>query len=265
MAKEMFFTEAAPALVREAALLLAPFDIPVMPLKGVLLQRLVYKENAFRSIKDVDMLVPPHRFADAYSVLRAGGFSEVQEEPRLWEVTVRRPGALLGLDLHQTLTATTRSRLRPEEMFARGTPDQQLFGAPVILPDRYDLYAHLLLHMTIHWVNEGKFHHAEDLEAVPQALGLEPAVLARRLDALGLGSHAALVLPLLADQVSGGFSGLLLAELRPDLRSRVVVNICRRLSAKFSRGLVGRRSVGFLLAPSWIQASREALSRRMAR
>jgi hypothetical protein len=264
LAREIYLTAAAPALVREAALLLAPFHIPLMPLKGALLQRLVYKDASFRSISDVDVLVPAHQFAAAYAVLRAAGFSEAREEPALWEVALRRPKGLLELDLHQRLSATTRSRLRPHEMFARGRADDRLFEAPVILPDPHDLYAHLLLHMTIHWVNERKLHHAEDLEAVPEALGLSPAALAHRLVVLGLGPHAGLVLPLLAAQASGRFSRRLLAELRLDLRSRVVVSVSRRLSAMFSPGMVGRRSVGFLLAPSWLEASRDALSRRMS-
>lgn len=263
LATEIFLTAAAPRLVRETALLLAPFHIPLMPLKGALLQRLIYKGDSFRLITDVDVLVPPHQFSQAYDVLRGAGFSEAREEPGLWEVSLRRPKGLLALDLHRRLSATARSRLRPEDMFARGTADDRLFDAPVVLPDPYDLYAHLLLHLTMHWVNEGKLHHAEDLEAVPKALGLDPTVLAQRVVGLGLGPHAGLVLPLLADQTSDSFSRNLLTELSLDLRSRVVVGVSQRLSARFTARQLGRRTIGLLLAPSWLEASREAITRRL--
>jgi hypothetical protein len=119
------------------------------------------------------------------------------------------------------------------------------------------------LHLTIHWVIEGKLHHAEDLEAVPTALGLDADVLAQHIVGLGLGPHAGLILPVLANRGRHSFTSRLLAKLRLDLRSRVVVSLSRRLSAQFSAGKLGRRSIGFLLAPSWLEASREAIARRL--
>jgi hypothetical protein len=265
VAEEMFLMAAAPALVRKVARLLAPFNIPVMPLKGALLQRLVYKTDSFRSISDVDLLVSPRHFAQAYAVLRGAGFSQCFEEPGLWEVALRRGDGLLAVDLHQKFSATTRSRLDPDDMFRRGTADVRLFDAAVILPDPRDLYAHLLLHLTMHFANEGTLHHAEDLEAVPAALGLRPELLADHLARLGLGPHAAVVLPMVDAQLHGAFTRRLLAELRLDGRARVAAGLAGALFDRFSGNRTARRWASFALSPSWVGAAREGLAQRRRR
>src|SRR6185295_1848503 len=126
----------------------APSGISVMPLKGVLLQKLVYDDaKSFRPIADVDLLVPADRFFEALDLLRARGFTDECWERGEWQVTLKNPGGLpLGIDLHRRLTRTSRARLVPEAMFARGANDTRLFDAPVVLPSSEDLFAHLLLH-----------------------------------------------------------------------------------------------------------------------
>jgi hypothetical protein len=148
---EIFLMAAGPALVKRAADVLAVRGIPVMPLKGVLLQRLVYRDRSFRPIIDVDLLVPDDRFFEACSLLREAGFTKASWELGRWQVTLRNPdGPPLGIDLHRRITRTVRSRLTEADLFARGRPDAQMFGGPVILPSPDDLLAHLLLHATLH-------------------------------------------------------------------------------------------------------------------
>src|SRR5437868_6511480 len=135
LAREIFLANAGGVLVKRAAFVLEKRGIPLMPLKGVLLQRLVYSEGPFRSIADVDLLVPEPRFFEAAALLEAAGFSNTRWETGRWQVTLTNPnGPPLGIDLHRRLTRTVRSRLTAEGLFARGVADTQLFGAPVVLP-----------------------------------------------------------------------------------------------------------------------------------
>lgn len=265
LATELFYTTAAPALVREVAGILAPGNIPIMPLKGALLQRLVYGIRSFRPVSDVDVLVPPARFLEARRALRAAGFTVEREEQGGWEVALRRPEALLELDLHRRLSSTVRSGLLPEDLFRRGHPDTALFGVPVVVPDARDLYAHLLLHLTLNWLASGRLHHAEDFEAVPAALGLSPDVLARHIATVGLRRHALLVLPLIASETGGRFSSLLIDALGSTREERLVIGLMRRTCARAAPGSLPRRIAGFCLAPSWTEAARDAIEKRLSR
>ena len=264
IAAELFYVTAVPALVREVAGILAPLGIEIMPLKGALLQRLVYGTRSFRAVSDVDVLVPPDRFDEARSALRGAGFTVEREEQGGWEVALRRPEGLLELDLHQRLSSTSRSALNPEDLFRRGTRNTSLFGAPVVILDGRDLYAHLLLHMTLTWLAARRLHHVEDLEAVPAALGLSPATLAEHLGAVGLRVHAGLMLPFVSGESGSEFTRQLREALRPTRRERFLVELIRRSCARSGSGAVVRRLSGFVLAPSWSKAAREAIAKRVA-
>jgi hypothetical protein len=264
LATELFYTTAAPALVREVAGVLGPRDIPIMPLKGTLLQRLVYGTRSFRPISDVDVLVPPDRFREARSTVRDAGFTIEREEQGGWEVALRRPEGLLDLDLHRRLSSTVRSGLRPDDLFRRGRRDTALFGVPVVVPDGRDLYAHLLLHLTLNWLTSGRLHHAEDFEAVPAALALSADVLAPHIAAVGLRRHALLVLPLIGLETSGSFTSLLLDALGPTREERLLAGLMRRACARAAPGSLPRRIAGFCLAPSWTEAARDAIDKRLS-
>ena len=107
LAAEMFLKAAGPALVKRVAEILHRRRIPVMPVKGVLLQRLVYGERSFRPIADVDILVPEPQFGAARAALRDSGFTDERWELGGWQVTLRDPaGPPLGVDLHRRLTRT---------------------------------------------------------------------------------------------------------------------------------------------------------------
>ena len=229
-----------------------------MPLKGALLQRWVYGSRAFRALSDVDVLVPPARFDDARAALRAAGFTVEREEQGGWEVALRRPEGLLEIDLHRRLSSTTRSGLWADDLFARGRRDATLFQADVVLPDPRDLYAHLLLHLTLNWLARGSLHHPEDLEVVPAALGLTPVAVARHLAQVGLDLHAALMLPHVSAAIPGTFSPRLQTALSLGQRARLRVTAARMLCARGgdAPGTLARRVAGFILAPSWVEAGR---------
>jgi hypothetical protein len=264
LAVGLFLSVAAPALVKEAAELLRAHDIAVMPLKGVLLQKLVYRDRSFRRISDVDLLVPTDRFGDAYAALKAAGFSETHWESGGWEVSMRRPGPpSLSIDLHRLLSGTTRSNLTAEGLFARGAPDQTLFGAPVVLPRADDLFAHLLLHASLHWINKGDLHHPEDFQALADASSLDASRCAAHLRQQGLVTHALVLAALLRARGDGGFLQELTPHLRASTRARVAARAIRAICARFAAGHPLRRLAGLAVAPSLATALVSAIGARL--
>ncbi len=248
---EMFLKAAGPALVKRVAEILGEHGIPVMPLKGALLQKLVYGDRSFRSIADVDLLVPERRFFEAFSLLQAAGFSNERWETGQWQVTLTNPnGPPLGIDLHRRLTRTSRSRLTSEELFVRGRPDTQLFGARVILPSGEDLFAHLVLHATLHWLRVGALHRPSDFQAVANSLQLDTDRCATHLARQGLTAHARLILPLIRAATPAPFVDDLMTRLAPTIRERVASSIARKLAARPRPGQLARRLANLALAPS---------------
>ncbi len=247
----MFLRAAGPTLVKHVAEILGQRGIPVMPLKGVLLQKLVYGDRSFRPIVDVDLLVPEARFFEACALLGANGFTDQQWPPGEWQVTLKNPrGMPLGIDLHRRLARTSRTRLTPAAMFARGARDTRLFGAPVVLPSNEDLLAHLLLHATLHWINRGTLHRPGDFEALASVRVMDAGRCAQHLRDQGMNAHALLLLPMIAAEVEGPFIPALLRQLEPDARARIVGGLVRALTRRFPPGAPGRRLAGLALAPS---------------
>jgi hypothetical protein len=260
LAVQVFMTTAGPALVKRVAETLAPRGIPVMPLKGVLLQKLVYGERSFRQISDVDVLVPEDRFDESVACLGANGFTRQRLEPGGWEMVLRDPsGPPLNVDLHKRLSRTTRSRLTAAGLFARAVPDTELFGARVLLPSPEDLFAHLLLHATLTWINEGRLHRPDDFEALAERLSLKSESCSEQLWRQGLITHSLVLLPLIHQASAGPFCEELLTAVRTRLspsRSAVSAWIVRSLAAHSTTFPILNRVRGLLLAPSF----REALS-----
>jgi hypothetical protein len=263
----MFLKAAGPALVKRVAEILQKQGIPLMPLKGVLLQKLVYGEQTFRPISDVDILVPEAQFPEACRALRREGFTEEHWELGGWQVTLRDPtGPPLGVDLHRRIARTSRARLSPEGMFQRGVRDAHVFGVPVTLPCPEDLFAHLLLHATLHWLKQSSLHRPQDFEWTAGALALDVDRCARHLSEQGLLIHARLMLPLIAAEASGDFIGKLALRLPSPASARASTWLVRALAARYPQpGHLGRRLAGLALAPSLAKAITAAIRDRIRR
>jgi hypothetical protein len=252
--------------LRDVVGVLSPLGIDVMPLKGVVLQRIAYADPSDRRLVDVDLAVRSRDFHRAYAALVAAGFTDAHEEPHVWEVSLRRPGSPLCVDLHQQFADARRFRLSPDAMFARGHRDEALFGVPVIMPDDYDLYAHVFAHFAVTYVIGNRLHHPDDMRRLAAARKLDVAVCAARLDDAGLGRFARALLPLVIDGEADEFARAVLATLKPDPLGDAIARAARAVFARAPAQAASRRLAGLLLNPTLGDAARalaEAAARRV--
>ena len=264
-AADLFLSRSAERLVVEVALALGERRIPVMPLKGALLQKLVYvgQTSAVRRLSDVDVLVPPGRFAEAHETLRAAGFTRERWEGGRWQVAMGRPGSLLALDLHQRLSRTARAKLTAEEMFRGAQPNRDLFGVEVFVPRPESLFAHLVLHATLHCVNNDALHHPEDFLMVPERLRLEARATAANLLRYGLGSYALFLFTRLPRPLSAFLQELAdLLNRHPSQRAKAA--FVRAVTERYGPGSLVRRSAALLLSDQWGRALWQAGQLRLS-
>ncbi len=179
----------ARGIVGRCARAFAARNIPVMALKGVALHALVYEDEAERPLSDVDLLVPPRHHADAVRALEDAGFRR-RTPATSWATTLAAPDVPLDVDLHRRLFPTGLYRLDSDALFARSTLDASRFGAPVRLPDPYDLYAHCVGHFAKTRMDARNTRAFTDLERIARATRIEPGRCAVHLDRAGLGRAA---------------------------------------------------------------------------
>src|SRR5918994_959148 len=100
--------------LREVAAMLHEARIPVMPLKGVLFQLVLYADPAERSLCDVDVLVPERHFVQAIQVLVKHGLRPLGAGPSWIEASFETSRGL-PLDLHRRLFCRLRYNLPTNE------------------------------------------------------------------------------------------------------------------------------------------------------
>ncbi len=246
----------SPGVVARAARILGQRGIAVMPLKGVLLQRLVYRTGPPRPIGDVDLLVEPARWPAALDHLRAHGYRLRSVEPGGWQALLTDPEVPLLIDLHARISRTPRSALDAYGMFARGRRDDRMFDASVILPDARDIYAHLVIHAGMHLINDGHLHHPTDFVSAPPALDLRPEPVAQHLDRVGASRWARFVLPEVMSLHSAFFSEQVLHCLPPDQVGDIYALCARHFVHHRPRAGLVRRLLSVALNPSATAAAR---------
>jgi hypothetical protein len=252
ISRQAFLTAVvAREVVAEAARALAPRHILLMPLKGALLQQWVYPDAAQRDLVDVDVLVRPAHFEAAEAALARAGFRYLRSEPGRWQSVWKHPQVPLELDLHRRVARTRRHRLTADALFADATPDEALFGVPVMRPHPLDLYAHVLAHASTTYLSSGRLHRPEDLLAVPARFDFDAAECAAHLTRRGLARHARLVLALAHACGPDPFSAQVLAALSPDAVGHAVVGAARAARP----GSLARRVAGVLLNPTAFDAA----------
>jgi len=217
--------EIARHVVRKAAETLDRSGIDVMPLKGVLLHRVLYEDPVDRPIADVDLLVLPERHAEAGRLLADVGHGAPRPARSNAASELRAPSGMV-VDLHWRPFPPHRYLLETADVFARATRDTELFGAPVLVPDPRDLYAHLLGKIATDHVDGRHPERLGELDMVAERWTLDARSMARHLSAAGLGRAARYTLSLASDAGST-FSADLLREMSADAVGDLVSGLAR--------------------------------------
>jgi hypothetical protein len=204
-----------------------------MPLKGVLLQHVVYQDPAERVLSDADLLVPPGRFDEAIAALRAAGH-RVAPEGRAGAAT-KGPRARLEVDVHRRLFSPGLYALSADHLFARGTLEPRLFDAVVVLPHALDLYAHLVGNFAKGRHGAGDGPQLRDFSAVASRFALAAGSVARHLEKHGLARAARYTLAHAA-QSGDPFAAKVLARLRTDPVGAASAAAARELTKRFGGG-----------------------------
>jgi hypothetical protein len=228
---------------------LSPLDIPVLPLKGIWLQELVYRHTGTRLITDVDVLVPHDRYEEACAaLLRAGWSLSIRD---VSESSYLAPGLPLPLDLHADLYTRGAFTTSLAGIFARARPDTDAFGCPVLLADPLDILSHLVGHAlksSNAWTGAG--NELSDIPRMAQQFALDPQLCAARLTDSGLARAARFVLPLIAANDAAGFGARTLACLPRDPLGEALARAALGLRAKRQSLAHAHTVVGFMLDSS---------------
>lgn len=212
------------------ATILAAADVPVMPLKGVLLQRTVRARAPFRAMRDIDVLVPPARWRAATRALRRGGYRLAFRARSGIEESYWSPDRVI-VDLHRQLFGPGRFAMRTEDVFARARLDEAIFGAKVWLPCPLDVYAHAIGKLVSDHADEREARRIREPEEIARHWSLEPEDAASHLIHCGLGRASRYSLCLIVDAGDAPFAREVLARLPPDplgdALARVALGIVR--------------------------------------
>lgn len=215
--------------LRDTAELLAQRNIPLMPLKGVLFQHVLYPDPAERLVSDVDVLVPEHCFGSAIETLLAGGFQPEKASRSLIEVALRSKHGL-SIDLHRRLFSPGRYALSTRALFQRATRDSQLLGVPLHLADPHDTAAHLIGKIVSDHVSVELDRRLAELSKWCERFEIEPIRLSQHLVDCGLGRAARYTFELGIERTdTAGFFRAALDALPPDPVGQACVRVARAL------------------------------------
>ncbi len=238
-------------ILRDAARALGARGIPVMPLKGVLFQQVLYADAAERLMSDVDVLVPEHQFGQAIEGLMAAGFRPHSIAPGSIEVAMRSPKGLT-VDLHRRLFSSCRYRLSTKAVFRRASRDDSLIGVPLYIAHPYDTAAHLIGKLVSDHAVGDALPRLEELARWVAHQHIHPSQLAQHLVLCGLGRAARYTLAVGDELIQDSFFSAALDALPAD----PVGHAC----ARFARSVIPRLD-GTALAPVAAHMLNDSLAR----
>jgi len=202
-----------------------------MPLKGVLLQQLLYADPAQRPLTDVDVLVPEQDFERAIAALIEAGFEPRSAGRSLIECALRAPRGFT-VDLHQRLFGKGRFRLSTEALFRRASRDESLLGVPLHIADPYDTAAHLIGKFVTDQERFDPLPRLEELAAWVSHRSLDPAQLGRHLCSCGMKRAGHYVLSRGAELLPDTLFAAALAAFPVDARGKLYTHVARALIPK---------------------------------
>lgn len=194
----------------------------LMPLKGVLLVALGLRKASQRPMIDVDVLVQPEHARDVVRAALERGWTASTGTANAC-VLVHPATSSTSIDLHRELFRAHLYRMPTDQVFARGTDDTALFGRPIRLMSRLDLYAHLVGHFAKGRSARAQVKHLRDFAAVSSRSGRLPAEVAAHLRSLGMARAAIYALGLASEVEDDAFAREVVSCLRPGRRDRGLV------------------------------------------
>ncbi len=233
---------AARETLRDAARVLHEARIPVMPLKGVLFQLVLYADPAERSLCDVDLLVPERHFVRAIEVLVKHGFRPFGAGRSWIEASFDGPRGL-PLDLHRRLFCRLRYNLPTNEVFLRATVDRALLGTPLWIQHPLDSLAHLVGKFVSDHIHSAATPRLAELEKLVDHHFITAAPAVRHLERTGLSRAALHVFARGALEREHPFYPAALAALPRSRVSEAVVRVAGQLSKQLEHN-----SLAFLSA-----------------
>jgi hypothetical protein len=220
-------------ILRDAAHALTSHGIPVMPLKGVLFQQVLYADPAERLVSDVDVLVPEREFWRAVSVLLRAGFRPEKAGRSLVEVSLRSDKGL-SIDLHRRLFSPGRYALSTASVFRRAHVDAQLCGVPLHIAHPHDTAAHLVGKVVSDHVTRELDARLGELLRWCEHCAIEPVRWARHLSKAGLARAARYTLELGLEHTQAHFFRATLDALPNDGIGRLCARAARDLIPRLS-------------------------------
>lgn len=224
-------------LLRRVTASLAP--VPVVALKGVVLSALTEgTAEPPRRMIDVDVLIPAEARAEAERRLEALGLHVIARSASA--TTLRDAELGLDLDLHVRLSEPGLFALDEPAILARARPDPRRFGFDALVPDRHDLYAHLVAHFVRNRSNASDSRRLHDFTIVARHLPMSATAVAARLRDFGLARAARYALGLAAE-AGDTFASHVLTELPNDplgaRLARVAYRWLRRTAGNDARAI----------------------------
>jgi len=211
-------------VLHDVARLLGALNIPVMPLKGVLFQQLLYADPAERALTDVDVLVPEHEFERAIAALLHAGFAPRTASRSLIECAFTAPRGMT-VDLHRCLFSRGRYKLSTEALFRRAHQDAALFAVPVHIAHPHDTAAHLIgKFVSDHEAHDPRVRLAE-LSRWIEHCSIDPLRLVRHLRCCGMRRAARYTFRRGAELLEDPFFSAALAALPSDPVGKASVGV----------------------------------------
>jgi hypothetical protein len=222
-------------VLRDVAAVLAREGIPVMPLKGVLFQLLLYGDPAERALLDVDVLVPRRCFGRAIRALIRAGFRPRSASVSLIEGALWSPRGML-VDLHRQLFSRGRYKLSTDAVFRRATRDDRLLGVPLQLAHPHDTAAHLIGKFVSDHEGSEPLQRLEELARWAQRCSIDPWRLARHLALCGMARAGRYTLQRGCELSADPFFPAALAGLPADPLGRACARLARGLMLELGDG-----------------------------
>ncbi len=256
-------------VIREAACALAEIGVELAPLKGVLLAATVDPPGMSRTFSDADALVAERDFSRAIAHLTSRGWTLAPPIANPSERALVPPTLPLALDLHQRLFAPARYSLPTEAIFSRAHGDEVLFAARVMIPDPYDVYAHLVGHAVNDHADARVTAVTRDLLLLSDTHRLDPRRCAAHLARHGLARAALYLLPQVHEATGDSFAAAVLELLPADpvgvILSRAAREIIARAPTRAPIGAIPAHLLNRTLAASASAAVLAAVHRTGAR